>query len=162
MKIENLFEWELLYLFTCVFTRKFMKHSCCESVKHEEMPRENTKRILFDKRFLSIVPKYALIGRIGKLNTFLLDLENLVDLQSTPDLSKKVEAIKEVLDMCNLPASNLNIQSWVSFNFSTPPAFPSLTLWFEVNSEMTILYLWLCGFLKCTYMIKNTFDNFQF
>ena len=62
-----------------------------------------------------------------------------MDLQSTPDLSKKVEAIKEVLDMCNLPASNLNIQSWVSFNFSTPPAFTSLSLWFEVNSEVEML-----------------------
>ena len=92
------------------------------------------------EKLLKVIYKYALIGRIGKLNTFLLDLENLVDLQSTPDLSKKVEAIKEVLDMCNLPASNLNIQSWVSFNFSTPPAFTSLSLRFEVNSEIEILF----------------------
>ena len=113
-----------------------------------KISRESTKRILFNKRFRSIVPKCALIGRIGKLNTFLLDLENLVDLQSTPDLSKKVEAIKEVLDMCNLPASNLNIQSWVSFNFSTPPAFASLSLWIEVNSEIEILFSRLCVFIR--------------
>ena len=58
---------------------------------------------------------HSLIDRIYKVNTFLIDLENFVDLSQSAELSTKVEIIKEVLQFSSEEYYKTDKQIIVSF-----------------------------------------------